>query len=79
MFIYLHYHYPHCDCNGVCAHRRSTRINYFPVLVSNTKVEKRTDHEILVLYILNIPNLKLLLYTYRKIILSSNFSQNVPR
>jgi hypothetical protein len=58
--FYLHYHHPHCQCNGVCAHKHSTRINYFLVLVSNTKVERRTVYEILVLYILNIPNLKLL-------------------
>jgi hypothetical protein len=30
------------------------------VLVSNTKVERKTYYEILVLYILKIPNLKLL-------------------
>jgi hypothetical protein len=69
-----YYHHPLCHCNGVCAHRCSTRINYFLVLVSNTKVERRIDYEILVLYISNIPNLKLLfVYTYRKIIHPSNF------
>jgi hypothetical protein len=58
--FYLHYHHSRCHCNGLCARKRSTRINYFLVLVSNTKVERRTEYEILVLYILNIPNLKLL-------------------
>jgi hypothetical protein len=54
------YHHPRCHCNGVHAHKRSTHINYFLVLVSNTKVERTTEYEILRLYILNIPNLKLL-------------------
>jgi hypothetical protein len=58
--FYLHYYHPRCHCDGVCAHKRSTRINYFLALVSNTKLERRTEYEILVLYILNIPNLKLL-------------------
>jgi hypothetical protein len=58
--FYLHYHHPHYHCDGVCAHKRSTRIIYFLPLVSNTKLERRTEYEILVLYILNIPNLKLL-------------------
>jgi hypothetical protein len=53
--FYLHYHHLRCHSNGVCAHRRSTCIKYFVVLVSDTKVERRTDYEILVLYILRIP------------------------
>jgi hypothetical protein len=39
--FYLHYHHPCCHSNGVWTHKRNTRINYFLVLVSKTKVERR--------------------------------------
>jgi hypothetical protein len=77
--FYLHYHHLSCHSKRVCAHRRSTRINYFLVLVSNTKVERRIDYEILVLYILNIPNLKLLFGTRTgKLVTYLIVSQNGP-
>jgi hypothetical protein len=56
--FYLHYNLSSLKHKCVCPGRRST-INYF-LPISNTKVERETNYEILVLYILNILNMKLL-------------------